>query len=102
MKKRVDTKRGFGRRGRRPATRTPGKKPEVRIVEMSDGKIKIINGTVAAEFCGVSQQAFANVVRRYYAELRNPKPETQFERAKRRVREAYPELFNIKKTGERK
>ena len=101
MKNRVDTKRGFGRRGRRPAKRTPGKKPEVRIVEMSDGKIKIINGTIAAEFCGVSQQAFANVVRRFYAELRNPKPETQFECAKRRVREVYPELFNIQQAGKR-
>lgn len=93
MKRAKANRRCFGRRGRRPAERKPGVKPDVRVLEMNDGKIKIVNNALGAEFCGVSQQAFAAVIRRYYAELRNPKPETQFECAKRRVREAYPELF---------
>lgn len=65
-------------------------KPEVRIVVMSDGKIRIINGMLGAKFCGVKPQSFAAYLRRQYAK---PARRRRAVSVAERVRAAYPELI---------
>lgn len=65
-------------------------KPEVRIVVMQDGKIRIINGMLGAKFCGVKPQSFAAYLRRQYAK---PSKRRRAVSVAERVRTAYPELF---------
>lgn len=64
-------------------------KPEVRIVVMQDGKIRIINGMLGAKFCGVKPQSFAAYLRRQYAKPSKRRPAVS---VAERVRAAYPEL----------
>lgn len=64
-------------------------KPEVRIVVMQDGKIRIINGMLGAKFCGVKPQSFAAYLRRQYAK---PSKRRRAVSVAERVRAAYPEL----------
>lgn len=75
---------------KKKTTITKNEKPEVRIVVMSDGKIRIINGLLGAKFCGVKPQSFAAYLRRQYA-----KPNTRrcAVSVADRIRANYPELF---------
>ena len=57
---------------------------------MSDGSIRIINNSAGARWVGVSQQAFADVIRRHYTVRR---PFSTFKTVESRVKEAFPELF---------
>ena len=77
---------------RRLAPRKRKEKPEVRIVEMSDGSIRIINVGKAARYCGVRQQTFSVIVRRHYKAQKRPN-HTPTVSATERIRVAYPELF---------
>ena len=77
------------RRVRRPAAQRPTEKPEVRVVEMSDGSLRIINGGIAAKFCGVKPQSFAAYLRRHYKSRRHPVTVS----IAQRIRTVYPELF---------
>ena len=86
------TRKPTTRRVRRPAAQRLKEKPEVRIVEMSDGSIRIINVGKAAKFCGVRQQTFSIIVRRHYMAQKR-KGYTPAVSATDRVRAAYPELF---------
>lgn len=76
---------------KKPTRKT--EKPEVRIVVMSDGKIRIINGLLGAKFCGVKPQSFAAYLRRQYAK---PKTRRRAVSVAARIRNAYPELFSAK------
>lgn len=65
-------------------------KPEVRVVRMRNGSIRIINGQAGAKFCGVKPQSFAAYLRREYAK---PKGRKHIVSVAEKVRAAYPELF---------
>ena len=65
-------------------------KPEVRIIVMNDGKVRIINGMLGAKFCGVKPQAFAAYLRRQYTK---PKKSRRVVSVADRVRAVYPELI---------
>ena len=88
----MNTRQTTVRRVRGNASRRQVEKPEVRIVEMSDGSIRIINVGKAAKFCGVRQQTFSIIVRRHY-QKQKCKGYTPAVTANERVRAAYPELF---------
>lgn len=64
-------------------------KPEVRIVELNDKTFRFVNICAAARWAGVSQQTFADVLRRH---LRNRKTVVR-PTPKERILAAYPELF---------
>lgn len=64
-------------------------KPEVRIVKLNDGSFRLINICAAARWAGVSQQTFADILRRH---LRNRKSAAK-PTPKEKVMSAYPELF---------
>lgn len=65
-------------------------KPEVRIIVMNDGKVRIINGILGAKFCGVKPQSFAACLHRQYAKSKKGRRVVS---VADRVRAAYPELF---------
>jgi len=68
-------------------------KPEVRIVVMNDGSIRIIGAQCAARFCGVKPQSFSACIRRHYAAFRRGGRTAAKIPASVKVRSAYPELF---------
>lgn len=74
---------------KKKTTTTKGEKPEVRIVVMQNGKIRIINGQAGAKFCGVKPQSFAAFLRRQYAK---PKTRRRAVSIADRIRSVYPEL----------
>ena len=65
-------------------------KPEVRVIRMADGSIRIINNDAGARFCGVNPQSFAAFIRRQYA---RPNEQKQTLTVADKVLAAYPELF---------
>lgn len=77
---------------RRKATpsRRQQAKPECRVIVLSDGSIRIINNVAAARWVGVSQQTFADIVKRHY---NPPKHSHAMRSPEARVKESYPELF---------
>lgn len=74
---------------KKKTTTTKSEKPEVRIVVMQNGKIRIINGLLGAKFCGVKPQSFAAFLRREHSK---PKPRRHVISVGDRIRAAYPEL----------
>lgn len=66
-------------------------KPSLRIVENADGTFGFINICAAARWAGVSQQTFADILRRH---LRDRKENRVAKLTpKEKVMSAYPELF---------
>lgn len=66
-------------------------KPEVRVVRMDDGTFRLVNICAAARWCGVSQQTFADILRRHLRNRNAKKPAGPT--PKERILAAYPELF---------
>ena len=74
---------------KKKTTTTKSEKPEVRIVIMQNGKIRIINGLLGAKFCGVKPQSFAAFLRREHSK---PKTRRRAVSVADRIRAKYPEL----------
>lgn len=67
------------------------KRPEITVVDIGDGLVRVVNCAAAAKFCGVSSQAFGRVIRRA---LRNKQTGGEvFARVKDAVKRHYPEFF---------
>ena len=67
------------------------KRPEVTVVDIGNGMVRIVNCAPAARYCGVSSQAFGRVIRRA---IRNRQTGGEvFARVKDAVKRHYPEFF---------
>lgn len=66
-------------------------KPEVRVVVMRNGSMRIINAALGAEYAGVKPASFAAYIRRHYGRTVSIARPTVAER----ILSAYPELFNL-------
>ena len=74
------------------ASETTAAKPKIVIVPLDGGMIRIVGSKAAADYCGVSHQAFGRVVRRINAQ--RIRPRTIYKRAEDLVKAKYPELFD--------
>lgn len=79
---------------KKKTTTVKTEKPEVRIVVMRDGRIRIINGMLGAKFCGVKPQSFAAFLRREHSK---PKTRRRAVSVGDRIRANYPELCIVAK-----
>ena len=67
------------------------KRPEITVVDIGGGLVRVVNCAAAAKYCGVSSQAFGRVIRRA---LRNKQTGGEvFARVKDAVKKHYPEFF---------